>query len=264
MEPANIAARDLIVVACHAPFKESTAHVPADPAADDAWVLQEFQRGEPPFYIAHLRRGVEMLASSPDALLVLSGGHTRREAGSRWSEAATYFALAGHFNWWTGSEHAAEELRARTTLENFSRDSFENLLFSLCRFQQVTGRWPREVTLVSWAFKRARFMHHAETMRLPAERFHFAGCGEPLDIESARRGEAATLREFSTDLYGVSGALAAKRASRNPLGLQHDFASCPGVAEFFAFIEDPANATAAYTGALPWSDWPEARLLPRA
>ncbi len=252
MEAASSPPRDLVVVACHAPFKESTAQVPGDTMRDDAWVLQDFQRGEPPYYIEHLRRGVELVAAAPEALLVLSGGHTRREAGRRWSEAATYFALAGHFAWWAGSAGAAAELRARTALEDFSRDSFENLLFSLCRFQQITGRWPREVTLVSWAFKRERFERHAEAIRFPADRFRFAGCGEPADREAALRGEAATLREFTLNRHGSDGVLAAKRACRNPLNLRHEFATCPGVRDFFAFIEDPANALRDFPGRLPW------------
>ena len=64
------------------------------------------------------------------ALLVFSGGQTRREAGPR-SEADGYLALARAFGWW-GWVEVAE----RATDEAFARDSFENLLFGLCRFKE--------------------------------------------------------------------------------------------------------------------------------
>src|SRR5687767_3092162 len=151
------ASRNLIVVAGHAPFKAQIERVPENPEQDDAWVLQPFQRGEPPLYIAHIRRGVELLRQDPAALLTFSGGFTRKEAGGHWSEAATYLALARHFGWWEtrAGSSSTRELEARTATADSSRDSFENLLFSICRFQQITGEYPRQVTLVSWAFKRS-------------------------------------------------------------------------------------------------------------
>ncbi len=50
---------------------------------DSSWLLLDYQRGEPPFYIEHVRAGVEAAAADADALLILSGGMTRREAGPR-------------------------------------------------------------------------------------------------------------------------------------------------------------------------------------
>src|SRR6266581_1344664 len=145
--------QDAIIVAGHAPFKKETEAVPEHPERDEAWFLQPFQMGEAPFYIEHIRRGVILLANNPAALLIFSGGHTRREAGLRWSEASTYLAIARHFQWWVPDESAGlrQGLEARAVVENYSRDSFENLLFGVCRFEQVVGRFPRNVTVVSWA-----------------------------------------------------------------------------------------------------------------
>ena len=143
--------RNLVIVAGHAPFKESIGQVPENPEADDAWVLQPFQHGEPPLYVAHIRRGVELSSWDPEALLMFSGGYTRREAGLRWSEAGTYAALAAHFGWWTeeNDESSGPKPASRFATEDFSRDSFENLLFSICRFQEITGQYPDRVTVVS-------------------------------------------------------------------------------------------------------------------
>lgn len=245
--------RDLIIVACHAPFRETTRGVPDDPTRDDAWVLQSFQKGEPPLYIEHARRGAHLAAQNPEALLMCSGGFTRREAGTHWSEAATYLALAEHYNWWQdGVGDTPTTMKDRATGEDYSRDSFENLLFSICRFQQVTGAFPRHVTMVSWAFKEERFDFHREAIRFPAERYTYYGCGAPLGLAPALAGEHITRQGFAENMYGSAGPIAVKRATRNPLKREHPFRECPGLAPFFRFIEDPANARRHYPDPLPW------------
>lgn len=245
---------DLVLVAGHAPFLETTGAVPDHPESDAGWALQSFQRGEPPLYIEHVRQGVALRAANPEALLVFSGGFTRREAGLRWSEADTYLAIAKHFGWWIPGVDRDQRscMEARTAVENFSRDSFENLLFSVCRFQQVVGRYPRKISVVSWAFKRERFDWHRETIRFPSARFHFAGCNEPIGLSSALQGEAVTLGDFTKNRYGSDGRLAEKRVARNPFHRQHDFKNCPGLAGFFDFISDPANQWRDYPRPLPW------------
>lgn len=247
MRPAT----DLIIVAGHAPFHAGVMAVPDDPGRDEAWVLQKFQRGEPPFYLEHIRRGAERARENPAALLMFSGGFTRREAGARWSEAATYHAIAQRFGWWAAPEEQAA-LAGRIAEEDWSRDSFENLLFSLARFQQVTGAWPRHVTMISWAFKQARFDLHRAALRFPAARYRFDGFNAPLDLPAALAGEEKAVAEFTRNHFGSDGAVARKRAERNPLGRAHPFASVPGLREFFAFINAPANAARAFPGALPW------------
>src|SRR6185369_17177746 len=113
----------------------------------------------------------------------------------RWSEANTYRSIAKQKNWWHGNQNdeSSSALEARTALEDCSRDSFENLLFSLCRFEEVTGHYPKQVTLITWAFKRERFDLHREAIRFPAARFRFEGFNEPIGLDAALRGEAVTL-----------------------------------------------------------------------
>lgn len=254
MSPKCPTCRNLIVVACHAPFKETIETVPEHPEHDDAWVLQPFQRGEPPLYIEHIRRGIALLRNDPAALLIFSGGFTRQEAGLRWSEAATYAAIARHFDWWTADadERREANLESRIATEDFSRDSFENLLFSFCRFEQILGRYPQTVTIVSWAFKEARFDWHRAALRFPSGRFHFAGCGQPLILETALAGEAITFAEFTGNKYGSRGTLIQKRVNRNPFNRQHAFGSCSGMEKFFEFIIQPENGQKDFTERLPW------------
>src|ERR1051325_1966427 len=120
----RIAYEHLIITPAHAIW-----NLCGDPGADASWFLRDYQRGEPRFYIEHIRRGVELAAADERSVLVFTGGQTFPDAGPR-SEALGYWALAEHFGWW-----GARPVRARGILEDFSGDSFENVLYSICRFR---------------------------------------------------------------------------------------------------------------------------------
>lgn len=107
---------------------------------------------------------------SEAALLVFSGGFTRTEAGAR-SEAGSYWQVADALSWF-GLEGVAE----RALVEDRARDSFENLLFSICRFRQFAGVYPQKVTIVSYDFKRERFVSvHAAALGFETEQVNFVG-----------------------------------------------------------------------------------------
>lgn len=40
-----------------------------------------------------------------------------------------------------------DEVRSRALTEEHARDSFENLLFSVCRFRELTGSYPHNITV---------------------------------------------------------------------------------------------------------------------
>ena len=62
-------------------------------------------------------------------------------------------------------------LLERVVSEEFARDSYENVLFSLCRFHEITGRYPEKVTVIGFGFKEKRFMElHRKAVRFPRER----------------------------------------------------------------------------------------------
>ena len=82
-----------VIVAGHAVLLD-----PGDPASDASWSLLDFQRGEPPKYIEHVRRGLEIAAADPHALLMFSGGQSRLDAGPR-SEAQSYWLIAERARW---------------------------------------------------------------------------------------------------------------------------------------------------------------------
>lgn len=199
--------RRLILVPCHAVCTDPQF---PDPAADEAWALQTFQRGEPSFYIEHIRRAVGVASAQPDGLLVFSGGMTRAEAGPV-SEGASYRRVAERFDWWE-----CHNVAERAETEEFARDSFENLLFGLLRFRELTGGFPESVSVVGWGFKRERFDLHRAAVGLPAERFEYIGVNDPANLSEAMEGERLTVEQFRADPFGLSGPLAEKRRRRNP------------------------------------------------
>ncbi len=210
--------KNLIVVAGHAILRD-LAHV----ETDAGWYLLDFQRGEPVHYAAHIQRGVEEAAADPEALLLFSGGATRRQAGPR-TEALSYWLVAEHYGWFG---HPA--VAPRALLEDFARDSFENLLFSLARFFEVTRQMPAHVTVVGWEFKRERFTRlHRQAIGWPVERFSYLGVNDPADLDQAQRAEQQARAKYEADPYSLGPEFQAKKAERNPFRRQHGYAlSCP-------------------------------------
>lgn len=211
--------------------------------SDASWHLLDFQKGEPRHYIRHVQRGVELTAADPNALLILSGGQSRKEAGPR-SEAQSYFAVADLHDWWN-----SPDVSTRTITEESARDSFENLLFGICRFHEYAGDWPQHVSLVSWAFKHDRFHLHREAIAWPEARFTYDGPNNPDDFGQALVAERNAIRNYTADPYSSSEMYVRKRAERNPFRRQHGYSiSCPELIPLLNHL-GPYQ----YSGPLPWS-----------
>lgn len=136
--------------------------------------------------------------------------------------------------------------------EDFARDSFENLLFCLCRFRELTGRLPRKVTVFGFSFKKDRFERlHRRAIGYPAERFQYKS-PEELEftveqLEECRRGEYKNAYSlFENDLFGCHNRdLIAKRKSRDPFNRLHGIAGypavCPELKDAFTTCDTAAN-----------------------
>lgn len=252
----------LIMVAGHAvTMAESLDRADSN---DGVWFLLEYQRRQdmPAALVGHIRRGVEVAAADPKSLLVFSGGQTRSEAGPR-DEGSSYYRVAEHYRWWGASSRKARDgqmglaVAQRTVTEEFATDSFQNLLYSICRFQEVVGHYPRKVTVVSFDFKRQRFAElHRVALRFPRAQFDFVGLQPPFgsrfNVERAKEGErlnAASL--FEVDPYGCnSPTLAFKREERNPFRRIAPYPlSCPAMRDLLAWC-GPHK----FLGQLPWSE----------
>jgi len=251
--------QDLVIVSGHAVFKEKVKETQIEnPEHDSNWVLEPFQIGEPPFYIEHIRRGIVHTIYNPTTLLVFSGGRTN-EKGGQWSAAKTYLHITKYYRFWIPDELEKKrklrtDIQNRTTTEEYARDSFENLLFSICRFYQVTGYYPYRITVVNWSFKKKRFDLHRAAIRFPAYRFCFDGFNDPIDLKSAWRREAKAIRDFYGDRYGCDekSAIGQKRKKKDPFNQGHPYKKCQGLEKFFKFIEDPNNKQRSFPERLPW------------
>ncbi|KZV23181.1 hypothetical protein F511_05020 [Dorcoceras hygrometricum] len=237
--------RNLVMVAGHSVYKSSSCE---KVDKEDAWYLESYQKhpGQAATFIKHIQNGVEITANDDKALLLFSGGETRKNAGPR-SEAQSYW-VAAESKGWFGKQ---DEVKGRALTEEHARDSFENLLFSVCRFRELTGTYPRNITVVGYDFKEERFVHlHRSAIGFPESRFLYLGTPSTQNArESALKGEALVRSQFQEDPYGCSGILRRKKLGRDPFHRSIPYPNgCPEIEGLFRYC-----GTAPYPGSLPWA-----------
>jgi hypothetical protein len=218
---------------------------------NDSWFLESYQRspGQAEALVAQMRRGVEALKANPRALLIFSGGKTRADAGSV-SEATSYWQASRALDWF-GLDDDRDPLARRAFTEEHARDSLENALFGIARFAELTGKAPRNLTVVGYEFKRERFEKaHRTAVRWPEERFTYLGtpaANAERDAESAA-SEVAVRAAFAEDPYACGEALGAKRTGRDPFNVGHPYeGSNPDLVGLFRHC-----GTETFAGKLPW------------
>ncbi|KAI0047552.1 hypothetical protein FA95DRAFT_1213264 [Auriscalpium vulgare] len=237
------------------------------------WVLAAYQKGHdrPRSFMEHVKRGVELMVEDEHSLLVFSGGQTSPEAAS--NEAESYFRLASAASLFPPSsspspsphtsrnstsptKHALSPLQ-RTTTEIFALDSLQNLLFSLARFRELTGRYPTSVTVVGYEFKRRRFEQlHRAAVGWPWHKWRYSGIPLSSQVEEAiaHSGEVTNSYEpYLKDTYGCHGTLLDKRRARNAHARVHAYhLSAPEIAGLLEWCPWPPRKL--YRGALPWDN----------
>lgn len=147
----------------------------------------------------------------------------------------------------------------RSTTEDYALDSFQNVLFSLARFREVTGHFPNRITIVGYAFKQKRFDElHRKALRWPRELRAWRYVGIDMDDEQERKKAVAgevclkfypvsiisdwTLqfangyKPYVQDLYGCHDSLLVKRQNRNVHRRIHPyFSSCPDISPLLSW-----------------------------
>ncbi|KAI0259207.1 hypothetical protein BC834DRAFT_640895 [Gloeopeniophorella convolvens] len=224
---------------------------PEDAESEDSWLLASYQRGRgrPSVFRAHIARGSQIARDDPRALLIFSGGYTSPLSAT--SEAESYLRFART----TGLLPPADTF-ARAATEDAALDSFQNVLFSIARFRELTGTYPTRITVVGHAFKRKRFEQlHRAALRWPHTRFTYEGVplGSEADERESATGELVNaFTPYSKDLYGCRAPLVQKRAGRNFHSRTHGYHF--GAPEMHELLEwCPKDGTHTFPGALPWT-----------
>ncbi|KAK6519420.1 hypothetical protein TWF281_003254 [Arthrobotrys megalospora] len=223
------------------------------------WTLLPYQHGLAKTFKAHIMTGVQTAQKSEDSLLIFTGGETRNFAGPA-SEAQSYWSLA----YLSKLIEPNSSLFNRSTTEEFARDSYENLLFSICRFHEYTSNYPTKLTVVGFEFKRERFKtEHRAAIRFPLEHFTYIGIDNTEDPEQlagfAKGEKEGLLKQYRDDPHGCTDPeLKDKRKGRNPFRTRHGYeVTCPELKGLLRWcMEDDAikdGKTQQYPGSLPWS-----------
>ena len=175
--------RPMVLAPCHAVCVK-----PALARTDGGWAGGF--RNESIKYWEHAEAAARQAGEEPSAVLVPSGGATRVKAGN----LAEGESLKNLIEYESYFGHA--DLRDRTLPEVYARDSFENLLFALCRFRAAEGVYPDAITVMGWAFKQERFELHRQAIWWKRE-FRYIGVNNPeggKPLETALAGERPQAR----------------------------------------------------------------------
>jgi hypothetical protein len=170
-------------------------------------------------YEQHVRDAFHILAQESYQALVLSGGRSRPhlppEIVNSEAEGMLEYAVGA------GIAQPGDTV----LLEQYGRDSFENLFFSMLCFHKRFGEWPSRVGAASWKFKALRFYLIACGLRLAGGRFRFYGSGDPSGQAAIEAFAAASTQydaiivrngEIVDPLHREQQWFAAKRLGRMP------------------------------------------------
>nr|XP_043636323.1 uncharacterized protein C57A10.07 [Erigeron canadensis] len=237
--------KNLVMVAGHSIYTSSSCE---KIDKEDSWYLETYQKnpGQALTFVEHIKEGIESAAKDDVALLLFSGGETRKDAGPR-SEAQSYWMVAESKGWFGNQE----KVRWKALTEEHARDSFENLLFSVCRFRELTGSYPQNITVVGYDFKKERFLSlHRSAIRFPETRFFYLGSpAATTSRDAALKGEALVRTQFQQDPYACLGSLRRKKIGRDPFHRSIPYPSgCPEIGSLFRYC-----GASVYTGSVPWA-----------
>jgi len=234
----------LIIVAGHG-ISKTINEVPTEV---NKWNIKSFQTEEINTFISHIITGILIAKYNKNSTLIFSGGQTQNVAGPL-TEGQSYWYIANAMHWLD-----LENIKERATSEEFARDSYENLIFSICRYHEFTGKYPKFITLISYPYKHYRFFNlHREAIKYPEDKFQFVGMtydliedGTPSVIFPSKITEIPddlpdfelnhSISNFKTDPYGCKGVLLQKKKDRNPFNRYSSYSSsCPELKEILEY-----------------------------
>ncbi|KAG8340429.1 hypothetical protein TRVL_08742 [Trypanosoma vivax] len=228
--PLYKATQTLIIVPGHGVLNTLNA---SEWRKQERWCMEPHQLRDgvimPLCFASHIRRALEVLKENIESsILIFSGGQTCRWSGPR-SEGLSYYLVAEETNLFGLFGSAASVKRVlleRIFAEEFARDSYENLLFSIARFYEIIGGFPEKIVVVGWKHKERRFtMYHRKAIRFPAGKFEYIGldfdaASDFVDDSSPYRKakpykDSVALSYVTKDMYLCEGEWKARK-QRNP------------------------------------------------
>lgn len=241
----------LIIVPGHAVMKISEIHRAKE--SEDAWYLLDYQLGQgfPQIIHSHIQEAIHIAQSDEHSILIFSGGQTREDVGPM-SEAASYYYYAQFYQLMSSSSSSSAPA-LMVGLEEYARDSYENILFSICRFHEITGIYPSKITVVGFDFKAKRFTEVIrKAIRFPETSFRYIGIQPNLHLfhyDTAIHGEELVYQSLQQDMYGCNTEeLRHKREERDPYLRTVPYTlSCPELRALLTWCESTL-----YPGHVPW------------
>jgi hypothetical protein len=237
---------NLVIVCCHAIFHpdvEAPDFPTNNPHDESNWHLAPFQKSDPATgkpgehetFLAHIQASLDIMTTGSNAtwkedvpwnqdstILVFSGGATKQSL-TPMSEARSYYhaALAQELGQGYIGGGRAQQLysKGRILLEECATDSLQNLLFSILLFRQTIGRYPKNIRVITHAFKSRRFLElHGPAIHWPKDRIQVQGIDPVMsgaEIESTLEGEVKFgYAPWTPDPLGLEEVLSAKRKQR--------------------------------------------------
>ncbi|SMN20215.1 similar to Saccharomyces cerevisiae YOR238W Putative protein of unknown function [Maudiozyma saulgeensis] len=260
--PTNNTKTKLIIVPCHSvwnfaePSKSNSKYHLGE--SQDQWSLAPFQYegNDHISFIKHsLRAIVELINDIDDNIVIFSGSQTKLELGPM-SEAQSYYFLTYKIiQYWRNADELPKNFDyeildylksislyvdsiggdlaklfnpRNISTEEFSLDSFDNLLFSIARFNEIFLNYPKDIKIVGFGFKEERFInYHAKAIDFPQNKINYVSIGpEPSDYTEEQLTEyffniskaenKNALNYFAKDWYGTCQPLRKKKDDRNP------------------------------------------------
>jgi hypothetical protein len=179
-----------------------------------------------------------------DTLLIFSGVKLGRK-----SDAQKHLQIALQNRMLYGVEGHAK-------VEEGAADTFQNVLFSICRFREETGTYPTKVLVSVFDSELPLISSHGRALRFDGNSFSGFSTGNPIDAERSEKVSQELLALFESDPYGrefqlLHLKLLRDEQSRNiTYHLKYE-QSCPEIAGLLRHA-----GPSVYEGDLPW-DHPE-------